>query len=92
MAQFKPEVLDKLDEDEAIQAYAEAVGLPPTVLKSEDEVLELREARQQAQQAQAEAEDAAQSAETAKNVAEIEATPDNLAGQLQETLVDGEGQ
>ena len=39
--------LDKFDGDAAIDAYAMALGVPPTVIVSEDKVLQARQAKQQ---------------------------------------------
>lgn len=49
----KPDVLDKLDEDLTIDAYAEMLGVPPTLIRPDHKVIETREARAQAQQQQA---------------------------------------
>ena len=48
-----PSVYDKLNTDEAIDEVAEMQGVPPKLIRSDDEVAELRERReQQARQAQ----------------------------------------
>ena len=58
----KPEALDKLDADEAIDLYFDAIGAPPSMILSDDKVQALRD--QRAQQMQA-----AQTAEMAATVA-----------------------
>lgn len=45
-------VIDKLDIDQAADEYADALGVPPTIVRSDDQVAQLREARQQQQQMQ----------------------------------------
>lgn len=54
LAQFKPESLDKLDVDQAIDAFAEMSGVSPTVIVPAEQVQGIREERaKQAQQQQA---------------------------------------
>lgn len=54
LAQFKPEALDKLDVDEAIDAFSEMSGVSPTVIVPQEQVQGIREERaKQAQAAQA---------------------------------------
>lgn len=43
-------VLDKIDFDQAVDEYAEAIGAPPRLVLSDKKVAELRQARAQAQQ------------------------------------------
>lgn len=51
LAQLNPEVLDKLDTDQAIDEYSEMLGAPPTIVRSDEAVAAIR--RNRAQQAQA---------------------------------------
>lgn len=67
LAQAKPEALDKLNVDQAIDAFAEMSGVSPTVIVPQDQVQGIREERAkqiQQQQAMAMAQAAAQGAET----------------------------
>lgn len=59
LAGIKPEIMDKIDTDQSIDEYADAVGAPPTIIRSDDDVAADRQARQQAQQQAAQAEMAA---------------------------------
>jgi hypothetical protein len=43
-----PSVMDKLDADQTIDEYADAVGDPASIIRGDDEVLEMREQRAQA--------------------------------------------
>ncbi|OHV24938.1 phage tail protein [Rhizobium sp. RMa-01] len=53
LAGADPEALDKLDRDEAIDLYMDAIGAPPSLIRADDKVKELRASRaQQMQQAQ----------------------------------------
>lgn len=45
-----PEVLDKVDIDAALDEYAEAIGVPASIIRAEDEVTSLRQKRAAAQQ------------------------------------------
>ena len=70
LAAVKPEVLDKLDGDEAIDQYSEMVGAPPSMILADEKVKEIRAARAERQQAAQQAEMAAQMAPAAKAGAE----------------------
>jgi len=70
LAGINPNVLDKLNMDQMVDEYAEAIGVPPAIIVSDDEVAETRQARAQAQQAQEGAAMAAQMAPAAKQGAE----------------------
>ena len=49
-AQLFPDILDKVDVDEAIDAYAEVVGSPQQIIRSKDKVDGIRQARQKQQE------------------------------------------
>jgi hypothetical protein len=57
---------DKFDSDQSIDEYAQAIGVPPTVVRGDEDVAALREQRAEAQQAQ----QAAAAASTAKDAAQ----------------------
>lgn len=61
------EVLDKFDADQAVDEYAQAIGAPPRIVRTDDAVAELRQARQ----AEKEAAMAAQMAQSAANTAKM---------------------
>jgi len=72
MAQFKPEVLDKLDTDEIVDRYADMLGVDPQLIVADDKVALIRADRaKQQQQAQAAAM-APQAAQTAKTLSETD--------------------
>ncbi|EMJ4547604.1 phage tail protein [Klebsiella aerogenes] len=52
LAQVKPEALDKLDTDQAIDAFAEMSGVSPTVIIPQEQVNQIREERAQQQKQQ----------------------------------------
>ena len=47
-----PSILDKIDIDQTIDEYGDATGVPPKIIRSDDEVQARRENRAKAQQAQ----------------------------------------
>lgn len=51
LAGIKPEVLDKIDEDKAIDAFADMADTPPSIIRADDAVDKIRQARAQQQQA-----------------------------------------
>lgn len=76
LAQASPQVLDKIDFDQAVDVYGDLTGVTTGIIRSDDEVSNIRAQREQAQQAQAQAEQAQQQL--------------NAAQQLSQTNVDGE--
>ena len=62
LAAVKPDVLDKIDADEAVDIYSDYIGMPPSIIVPDDEVAKIRSARLQKQKA-------AESAAMAKEVA-----------------------
>jgi len=72
-----PSILDKFDADQFVDEYADGLGVPPSIIRSDEEVAAMREDRaQQQQQAQAmEAIPAA--AKSAKDLASADMSTDN---------------
>lgn len=66
IAQFKPGVLDKFDEDEWADQYSEMLGVDPSLIVGDEKVAIVRQNRAQQQKQQAAAEQAQQIAQTAK--------------------------
>lgn len=77
VAQFKPGVLDKFDEDRWADAYADMLGVDPELIVPGDKVALIRQARAEAAQAQAQAEQMAQSAAAAKDLAAADTSGQN---------------
>ena len=69
VAQFKPGVLDKFDEDEWADIYGDMLGVDPKIIVPNDKVALVREQRAKAQQQMQSAAVAQQQSETAKNLA-----------------------
>ena len=69
MAGFAPEVLDNINVDEALQIIGDRMAVPATVMRSEEEVAELRAQRQEKMQMQEQLAQASQVAEGAGRAA-----------------------
>lgn len=76
MAQLRPDVLDKLNLDQAVDDYAEAYGVNPELVVPDDQVAAMRAERAQAMAAQQAAAAMPVMADTAKTVGDING--DNL--------------
>jgi hypothetical protein len=77
VAQFKPGVLDKFDEDRWADAYADMLGVDPELIVPGDKVALIRQARAEAAQAQAQAEQMAQGAKAARDLAASDTSGQN---------------
>lgn len=49
IGQFSPDALDKINVDETIDAYATSIGVPPSVVATNEQVAQIREQRAQQQ-------------------------------------------
>ncbi|KNZ89984.1 portal protein [Morganella morganii] len=49
IGQFSPDALDKINVDETIDAYAASIGVPPSVVATNEQVAQIREQRAQQQ-------------------------------------------
>ncbi len=72
LAQVKPEALDKLNIDEAIDSYAEMSGVSPTVILPQEQVDQIRKDRAQQQQQMQAASMAQAAAQGAKTLSETQ--------------------
>jgi len=66
----RPETADKIDMDQMIDVYGDITSVPPSIIRTDDQVMAIRAQRQQAAQAQQQAEMAAQQAQTVKTLAD----------------------
>ena len=74
VAQYKPEVLDKLDTDKWADSYADMLGVDPELIVQKEQVDQIRLQRAQAQAKQAQMDQLNQASQTAKNLGQ---TPTN---------------
>lgn len=78
VAGIKPEVLDKFDGDQWVDAYSDMLGVDPRMIVASDKVALIRKQRAQAEAAAAQAEQMHKQSETARNLA---AAPTGQGGQ-----------
>lgn len=76
MAQFKPEVLDKLNTDEIVDQYSEMLGVDPNLIVADEQVAIIRTQRAEQQAAAQQAAQAEQVAQTAATMGQVD--PANL--------------
>lgn len=77
-----PEAGDKLNLDQALDEIGEALAVPPSVIRSDDEVAAIRKARAEQQQAAEQAEQAVAAAQGAKALGQASTASDTALGQL----------
>lgn len=77
-----PSILDKIDTDAAVDIYADLTSVPTQLIRSEDDVAQIRQKQQQAQQAQQQAELNNQRSQTAKNLAGADTSGNNALSAL----------
>lgn len=71
------ELLDKVDSDQMIDEYGDAVGISPRIIRSDDEVEEIRNNRAAAQAQQVKSEKIRDLAASAKDLSQANMTDDN---------------
>ena len=84
VAQFKPGVLDKFDEDQWADVYADSLGVDPSLIVGDDKIAVIRQERLEQQQAQAQAQQMQAMAETAAKMGAVNtAQPNGLTDVMQ---------
>lgn len=92
LAQFKPEAMDKLNADEAIDAFSEMSGVSPSVITSQEEVDAIRQQRAEKQQQQEAAAMAMTAVQGAKTLSETQTSdPSALSAISSATAAAGAG-
>ncbi len=89
LAQVNPAVMDKIDLDQTIDEYNEALGAPAKIVRSDEEVVVLREQRAQQQRMQqlaAAAESAVPATQAAKNLADSDTSGKNVLTDIINTV------
>lgn len=82
LAPVVPAVADKVDWDQAVDEYALMLGVPPSVVRPDDEVEALRQQRAQAQQAQQQMAQAQQAADVGQTLSKADTSGDNALTQM----------
>lgn len=78
LAAADPGVLDKIDGDQVIDEYAGLIGVPPTIVRSADDVDRIRQARAQQQQTQQALDTVGQGAQAAKVLSDAKTADPSL--------------
>jgi hypothetical protein len=86
LVEAKPEVMDKIDWDKAIDILSERTGVPPEMIKSDQVVADIRKARAKAQAAQQQAQQKRQTilaaSQAAKNLGQAPVGGTNALDQI----------
>lgn len=82
IAAVKPDVVDVVEWDESIRAYAEMLGVPPELVNAAVEVQNVREGRAQLQAQMQESEEANMTADTLKKLSETDTRGSNAVTDL----------
>ena len=77
VAQFKPDVVDKIDGDQLIDKYAEMLGVDPDLVLADDKVAIIRKTRADQQAAMQQAENLPALAGVAKTLSDTKTSGDN---------------
>jgi hypothetical protein len=77
IAQMKPDILDKFDQDEWADVYADMLGIDPALIIADKDVALVRQARAQAMAAKEQAAVMQQQSQTVKNMAQSPTGGDN---------------
>jgi hypothetical protein len=92
IAQMKPDVLDKFDADQWVDAYSDMLGVPPSLITPSDKVAIIRQQRAQAQQQAAQLQAAEQASAAARNLGATPTTGGNAASDVMGMFAQGFGQ
>jgi len=82
LAAVKPDILDKVDLDEALDLYADALGTPPTIVVPGTRVAQIRQARAEQEQAQQLGDAAMVAAQGAETLSKADMGSDNALNAL----------
>lgn len=77
LAGADPSVLDKWDLDQTVDEYADMMGIPANIVRSDEEVQQIRQRRAQQAAAQQAAEQQAMQAKAAKELSQADTSGDN---------------
>lgn len=82
MAESDPSVWDKVDRDQLVDEFANALGVPPRIVRPDKDVAEIRQARAQTAKMQQEVETLATAAGAAKDLAGADTSSKNALTDL----------
>jgi hypothetical protein len=90
VAGFVPSVIQKVDADQMVDEYGDALTVPSRILRSDDAVAAIRAQEQQAAQAQARAEMLSQGASAAKDLSQAQVGDENALTRMLQTAQAGQ--
>lgn len=90
VAQFKPEVLDKINVDELIDTYGDSLGVAAKILVPDDQVAAIRQQRAQQQAAAQQAAQMHAAAQTTKTLGDTPLDPNTALGGLMNQATAGQ--
>lgn len=90
VAQVDPSALDKVNRDELIDQYGEALSVPPGIILSDDQVAEIRGERARAAQAREQAEMISAGAKAAKDLSQTDMSADSALKRLTDASAAGQ--
>lgn len=82
LAAAKPDIADKLDFDQVVDEYSDMLGVPPKIVRADEEVIKIREERAQAIAAQQRVEQLQQVAQGAKLLSETDMNNDSALSRI----------
>lgn len=82
LAAAKPDIADKLDFDQVVDEYSDMLGVPPKIVRPDEEVQKIREARAQQIAAQQQVEQLQQVAQGAKLLSETDMNNDSALSRI----------
>ena len=78
LAQVQPTVIDKIDYDQTVDEYGNAVNAPGSMIRSDDQVGEIRDQRAEAAARQQQMVEASEAAQNLKTASEADTSGDNV--------------
>jgi len=82
VSQAKPEIMDKINGDKAIDKYSEYLGTPASLLNSNEDIEKIRASRAEAQQAEKQGQASLVASQIGKNLAGASMEKDNVLKQV----------
>lgn len=82
LAGANPEALDKIDFDQAVDVYWNAIGADPSIIRTDDKVAQIRQGRQQQQAAAQTLQAGTEAANAAKVLSDAKTSDPNLLNQV----------
>lgn len=85
IANFHPDVVDKIDSDQTANILGDIMSVPPGVVRTDEQVAQIRQAKAQQQAAAAKAQQLQQTSAAAKNLAQAPTDGDNALTRIMQS-------